>query len=49
MAWTIELNAHAERDLVKLPDPLLKRITEKLALLKSDPFLRQSRKLKGHS
>jgi len=49
VAWTIELNAHAERDLVKLPDPLLKRITEKLALLKSDPFLRQSRKLKGHS
>ena len=49
MTWTVELNAHAERDLVKLPDPLLKRTTEKLALLKSDPFLRQSRKLKGHT
>jgi mRNA interferase RelE/StbE len=49
VTWTVELNAHAERDLAKLPDSLLKRITEKLALLKSDAFLRQGRKLKGHT
>ena len=49
MSWTVELNAHAERELEKLPDPIMSRITQKLVLLKNDPFPRQSRKLKGHT
>lgn len=48
MTWIVELSTHAEQELEKLPDSVMNRIIRKLALLKNDPFPRQSRKLEGH-
>jgi mRNA interferase RelE/StbE len=43
----VELNRRAERELERLPDAALQRITKRLRQLEENPFPRGSKKLKG--
>jgi mRNA interferase RelE/StbE len=47
--WHVELDRRAERELTSLPNPILKRITDRLAALSTDPFPRGVKKLHGGS
>jgi len=49
LSWRVEIDRRAERELARLPDPVLQRIARRLILLEADPFPRGSKKLKGGS
>lgn len=47
MTWRVEIDHRAEREMVKLPDEILRRLVERVRALAGDPFPRGVKKLMG--